>query len=62
MNKKLQQAEQTADERREITIEEAQALPNLLGRIATAMLRRYGFYGYVRAQDGHKVLLVLVER
>lgn len=44
---------------RHLTIEEAQALPGLLGRIATAMLARHGAYGYTDFEgDTHLLKLV----
>jgi len=43
---------------REMTPEEAAAMPGLLGRIASAVLRAKGEYGYTEAETGRKVLIV----
>jgi hypothetical protein len=47
------------DETRTLTIEEARALPGMLGRIASVMLERKGEYGFTDAATGRKVLLRL---
>ena len=44
---------------RTVTIDEAKALPGLLGRIAVAMLTRKGEYTYTDTATGRKVLLRL---
>ncbi len=56
--KKFEQARAEADDVREVTLEEAKALPGMLGRIADVMLRQNGWYGY-RTDDGQKHMLVL---
>lgn len=47
------------DETRTLTMAEAEALPGMLGKIASAMLAHRGEYGYTDADTGRKVLLRL---
>lgn len=62
MTKYTKQVEaQPADETRTLTMDEAKALPGLLGRIASAMLARHGVYGYTNATTGRTVLLRLAK-
>jgi hypothetical protein len=55
----LHEIEAIADERREITLDQAKALPGLLGRLATTLLGLRGWYGYTDVRSGHTILLVL---
>lgn len=48
-----------ANERREITLDEAKALPGMLGRLAVTFLGRRGWYGYTEIATGRTVLLIL---
>jgi hypothetical protein len=47
------------DETRTLTLDEAKALPGLLGRIASARLARHGEYGYTEMASGRKILITL---
>jgi hypothetical protein len=47
------------DDTRTLTLDEARALPGMLGRIAPLMLAAHGRYGYRDAATGRTVLLVV---
>jgi hypothetical protein len=47
------------DEEREVTLEEARALGGMIGRIAEAMLRRHGIYGYKVGDLGRERTVLL---
>jgi hypothetical protein len=47
-----------ADRTEYLTIDEARALPGLLGRIAGAMLAAHGEYRYTNTETGELVALV----
>jgi hypothetical protein len=48
-----------ADEVRTVTMEEARALPGLLGQIASAMLTAHGVYGFTDSATNRRILLKL---
>lgn len=49
----------TPDETRTLTLDEAKALPGLLGKVAPAMLARHGVYAFTDTASGRKVVLRL---
>jgi hypothetical protein len=49
----------SADAVKELTIEQVKSLPNMLGRIASAMVSANGFYAYTDLNTRKKVLIVL---
>ena len=44
-----------------MTIDEVRDLPNVLGKIATAMCLEYGFYAYTNTTTNKKVYIMLIE-
>ena len=47
--------------RKEMTMEEIKALPNMLGKIASVQCQEYGEYKYTNTTTGEKIHLVLIE-
>ena len=48
-----------ADKTVTLTLDEARSLPNMLGRIAPAMLKAHGYY--TATIDGRRTLYILME-
>lgn len=45
-----------ADEVHSMTVEEAKRLPNMIGKIAPAMLEANGFYSYTQGGQNHLIV------
>lgn len=49
----------TPDVRTLLTMDQARALPGMLGRIAPPVLKQHGYYSYTEMPSGRKILLEL---